>query len=337
MQDAKPHPMLQESSQEFSLVSRYIDVLSLQKGLSKLTLSAYQRDLLQFFHWLAHPAQHHLQAGLLERQNILSYLGYLKQQGLKNSSIARKISVLKGFFLWGILHATESIQRNPFALMERPKLSKHLPQVLSHQEVKILCERKSSPQSQCHPQETLMLQLFYACGLRVSELVTLRKQDIDVMRGVVRCIGKGDKQRQVPMPRTTAQALTQWMNQTPGEGEAFVFQRLKKKALTAHKPSPSTHKPRKRAETSMGKHWIATGKAWSRRQVWGMLRTHGRLRLSKKVHPHMLRHTFATHLLEGGMNLRFVQELLGHQDVVTTQVYTHVSRKALKEAYKKLF
>ncbi|MFM7469036.1 MAG: tyrosine-type recombinase/integrase [Vampirovibrionales bacterium] len=323
-----------------SLTSDYLDMLALQKGLSPLTLEAYQRDLLQFLHWLASAAPS-VDARQLQRQDILRYLGELREQGLKNSSIVRKVSTLKGFFLWAMLHVPERIHANPFALMERPKRAKHLPDVLSQQEVTLLCKPIHQVHSRLHPQESLMLQMFYACGLRVSELVSLRKQDIDAMRGVVRCIGKGDKQRQVPMPRATMQALVHWMNQTQGDQEAFVFQRLRKERAITSTPQGKSQKTRPQSPplplpSARGKV-LTTGKPWTRRQVWGMLRHYGKERLAKKVHPHMLRHTFATHLLEGGMNLRFVQELLGHQDVVTTQVYTHISRKALKDAYKKLF
>jgi len=279
-------------------LSDYLEWCELERGLSPHTLAAYSRDVHQF---LAVCQDKGWEPEGLTRREVLQYLATLRQRNLANTSISRKLSVLKTWFDW--LNRTRRTTANPFALTESPKRPRRLPKALTPEEMTRLLTADG-----LSAQERWLLTLLYAAGLRVSELTALKKDDLDLGKGAVRCFGKGGKHRIVPLPGNLLGRLGQWLNRTPGDGDAYVFQR------DAQPHTPLT-----------------------RQDVWRVLSDLGERVLNRRLHPHMLRHSFATHLLENGANLRIVQELLGHVDVSATQIYTHVSRQQLRAAHRQAF
>lgn len=283
------HQLLQRSS-------RYLEYLELERGYSSNTLEAYQRDILEYMDFLDTQPQ-----GTPSRRVVNGYLRALREKRNGTTTIIRKISSLKGFYKWMIIE--ELVEENPFEFLDLPKRMKSLPKVLSVAEVQQLLDSKDLGLA-----EKLALELLYACGLRVSELVALAPADISVDAGYVRCIGKGGKERLVPMGELTIALIRVYL-----QGRA-------KDAFPANEPLLRRE----------------DGKPFSRFDIWRLMKQIGKT-LEKSISPHTLRHSFATHLLENGADLRVVQELLGHSDISTTQIYTQVSRRHIRTAYQKAF
>lgn len=293
----------------------FLEHLEQVQGRRPNTLLAYERDLLQLGAFLQ---ANRLSLSQLGRREINRYLASLRQAAkpetkntqntLSTRSVLRKLSCLRSFYRW--LQEEYDWPDNPVAVIESPKRGRPLPKVLTQTEVERLFALPLTPT------QTLMLELLYACGLRVSELLSLRPVDFNLPGGYLRCEGKGQKQRLVPLAPST-QALVQRYfeaNQLPLNSPTWLFCNL---------------------DTGLGP---TTGdlKPVSRRVVWGWLQKLGQA-VGKRVSPHILRHSFATHLLQGGADLRVVQELLGHQSITTTQIYTHVSRGHLKQVHQQVF
>jgi integrase/recombinase XerD len=304
----------------------YLDHLKFERSLSANTVKAYERDLKAFLVWLDGKAQ---LTFTLQRRDITSYLSTLKSKGYNSSSLARLVASLKGWFLW--LHSWGFITSNPLDAYQTPSKQKRLPKTLSIQEVEQLisaCQTKK---------EKAILELMYGAGLRVSELVGLNKRSVNLKEGSIKCFGKGSKERIVPLGKAAIQALQEFLAQ---EEET-----AREKLLAANTKKTGRGRPKKAAPLSPVNGNTKrndnqpifkdeSAKRLSRLVVWQTIkRLTRRAGIKKCISPHTLRHSFATHLLEGGADLRAVQELLGHSNLVTTQLYTHVSRAHLKSSY----
>lgn len=276
----------------YQIIGEYLEYLELEKGLSQNTIDAYRRDLSDF-------AQNVEDIHSINRMNINAYVRTLRERKLAQTSVIRKVASLRGFFKW----ATSSgiLEKNPAATLEQPKTPQRLPKVVSVKEIDEMLHNNLTPL------EHVMMELLYSCGLRVSELVNLKLNDIDLSSKYVRCFGKGSKERIIPIGE---QAKTMLKEYFPTRDLL-----IKKYNLTT-----------KNLLIKDNGHFV------TRQDVYNFIHAQGKL-IHKNISPHTLRHSFATHLLENGADLRVVQELLGHSDVSTTQLYTHISKKRLKEVY----
>lgn len=286
-------------------ITRFLQHLWLEKGLSDNTRSSYQRDLLHFNQWLKkHEKQTLLTA---TTNNLSSYLGWRHEQNYKPTSTARSLSSLRGLFRF-LLREGE-IDNDITANIEQPRLGRSLPKSLSESQVETLLSAPDTDTT-LGLRDRCMLELLYACGLRVSELVTLTVDQINLRQGVVRISGKGNKERLSPMGE---------------EAQTWVMNYLKhaRQALLNGIESPVMFPGRK-------------GKAMTRQTFWYRIKHHQQVAgIEANVSPHVLRHAFATHLLNHGADLRVVQLLLGHSDLSTTQIYTHVARHRLAALHTK--
>lgn len=279
-------------------ISEYLEYLEIEKGLSKNTLEAYRRDLTLFINFCLTKGSNEITD--IKRSDITSYIMKLKEEHYTPSSVTRKIASLRGFFKW--FCANEYSSKNPVQTLEQPKLPKHLPKVMTVEEINSIIN------SNLNTIQSLIVELLYGCGLRVSELVNLNINDIDMKSKYVKCYGKGSKERIVPFGQKAKSALQKYYQ----ERDLIVLQNhLEKNKKLFLKNN---------------------GKSITRQDVYNFIRSQGD-KINKHITPHTLRHSFATHLLENGADLRVVQELLGHSDVSTTQLYTHITKKRLKEVY----
>jgi len=276
----------------YEVISQYLEYLELEKGLSQNTIDAYRRDLYNFAENIKHIES-------IERTTISSYIRKLKESNLAPTSIIRKVASLRGFFKWTT--AMNIIEKNPASTLEQPKVPLRLPKVISLKDIEdMLCSGLSDL-------EITIIELLYSCGLRVSELATIKINEIDLNAKYIRCFGKGSKERIVPIGNKAISALKKYLPQR----EIL----LKKYNLNSKKLLLNEN-----------------GRFLSRQDIYNFIHKQGK-KIHKNISPHTLRHSFATHLLENGADLRVVQELLGHSDVSTTQLYTHISKKRLKEVY----
>lgn len=282
-------------------IAQYLEYLEIERGLALNTVDAYRRDLYQFIDFLAQNNTQELEN--VKNNNINSYLKWLKDKGIAPSSVSRKIASIKGFFNW--LNANEILNHNPTLSTELPKQVKKLPKVLNEGEVEEILKHCKGKRDKA------IIELMYATGVRVSELCSLKISDVDLHSKHLRCTGKGSKERLIPIGSKAVEAIKEYL----GERDFII----KKNALN-------------KARMFLRED----GKNITRQDVYDLVSALGKF-INKKITPHTLRHSFATHMLEHGADLRVVQELLGHSDVATTQLYTHVSIKRLKEIYFSLF
>lgn len=278
-------------------LSEYLDYLEVEKGLSINTLDAYRRDLSAFLELCSEIGTEELTQ--IQRTHIGSYIMDLRDKKYSPTSVMRKIASLRGFFKW--LCASEICTINPTLTLEQPKVPRKLPKVISISEIEnILRENLTKTQR-------LIVELLYGGGLRVSELVNLKTNSIDLNANYIKCSGKGSKERLVPLGGKAKEALVEYF---------------------AHRDFLV-----KKYNIETKNLFIAdSGRFLTRQDVYNFIHEQGK-KIHKNISPHTLRHSFATHLLENGADLRIVQELLGHSDVSTTQLYTHISKKRLKEVY----
>lgn len=274
----------------------YLEYLEVERGLSKNTIEAYERDICAFFEYFKNLSN-------ISKNGLNSYIYYLKEKKYAPSSVSRKIAAIKGFYKWAC--ANDYYKTNPSEFLEQLKLPKRLPKVLNVEEIKKMFDEKLS----CA--EHLILELLYGCGLRVSELTELKMNDINTKSKFLRCFGKGSKERLIPINKNTVKALNDYLKERKYTAEKFLI-------------------------TSNKLLLRENGHFYTRQDVWRFIKKIGK-KINKTISPHTLRHSFATHLLENGADLRVVQELLGHSDVSTTQLYTHISKKRLKEVYKEVW
>lgn len=300
----KTQPVAELDPKTINIFEAYLDALWMEKGLSDSSLTSYRRDLRSFGLWL----QEHLAGASVFKvgaDTVQSHLAWRLEQGLSARSTARFLSCLRGFYKYHLRENT--IQENPLALIESPKMPKGLPKSLSEVDVENLLSAPNVEEV-LGLRDRAMLELLYACGLRVSELVGLKETEVNLRQGVIRIFGKGSKERLVPM----GEASMDWLQ---------LYLRTGREALLKG-PSdvlfPSTRGQQMTRQTFWHriKHWA---------QVAG---------IEKSLSPHTLRHAFATHLLNHGADLRVVQLLLGHSDLSTTQIYTHVAKERLKSLHQ---
>jgi integrase/recombinase XerD len=284
-------------------VRSFLNAVRVEKGLAENTIKAYRHDLEKF---LAFAQQRKLSTGHVERSDIVDFLGTLYGQGLDSRSVARHLVTIRNFFRFALVE--EYIEHDPSATIESPKFRRSLPDFLTVDEVDRLL-RQPDTSSVIGLRDRAMIEVMYSCGLRVSELCGLSVADLQQEEGCLRCIGKGNKERLVPVGREALDAVGRYLRDS-------------RPKLLGERSSPHLF---------LGQ----TGNAVDRVAFWQRLRDYGRQAgLRKSLKPHLLRHSFATHLLDRGADLRSVQIMLGHADISTTQIYTHVVEERLKQVYR---
>lgn len=287
-----------------TLIAAYLDALWLEKGLSDNTLASYRSDLMKFAQWLDESKKKPLLK--TERSDILENLAFRLKSGLKARSTSRFISSLRGLF--GYCLRENIIVVDPSQKIENPKQGRPLPKSLTEEDVEALINAPDQSDV-IGMRDRAMLELLYACGLRVTELISLEVSQINLRQGVVRLFGKGNKERLVPMGEQAISVLETYLSQTrpvllKGQLSDVVF-------------------PSKRA------------KMMTRQTFWHRIKVYAiKAGLNKPLSPHTLRHAFASHLLNHGADLRVVQLLLGHSDLSTTQIYTHIAKQRLQNLHR---
>ena len=292
------------NSADAQLLDQFCDALWLEDGLAKNTLAAYRSDLSLFAHWLD---EQHKSLPAVDANDIKAYLAYQHAQAArpKPSSQRRLQAALRRLYRHLINHG--GAQSDPMQNIEQPRMPQRFPKTLSETEVENLLAAPDIDQAQ-GLRDRAMIELLYAAGLRVSELVTLRLFEINLNDGVLRILGKGDKTRLVPL----GEVAVDWLNRYLKQGRpALLKNRASDRVFVS-----------------------ARGAGISRQMFWKLIKRYALLAgISKPISPHVLRHAFATHLINHGADLRVVQLLLGHADISTTQIYTHVARERLKQLH----
>lgn len=286
------------------MLQAFIHYLSVEKGLAKNTLESYERDLTQFLDALESSGIRLLTD--ITKNHIVQHLLKLKQAGKAPATLSRNMVSIRAFFQF--LVRERILVQDPTLNMETPKLVKKLPKVLSVQEVENLL---NAPQTSTSGgvRDKAMLELLYATGIRVSELISLDVSSVNLGMGFIRCMGKGSKERIIPMGRIALH----WLD--------IYIQSKRPKLLKPIKLEDALFVNQK-------------GSRLTRQGFWKIIKQYAReARINKEITPHTMRHSFATHLLENGADLRAVQEMLGHADISTTQIYTHVTKTKMKEVY----
>jgi integrase/recombinase XerD len=280
----------------------FLDYLAIEKGLAKNSLASYRIDLRHFGHWLL---DQKLQLEDVQRVHIVRYFQSLRTAGIAARSVARALAAIRGLFRF--LVAERHLKNDPTENLENPKLWTTLPKSLQPSEVEALLKAPDRGTAE-GLRDGAMLELLYATGLRVSELIKVRIDDLVMDAGFLRTMGKGSKERIVPFGDAARDAIVRYMEQ----GRAHF----------AKAPDPHLFLTRR-------------GKPMTRQSFWMKVEKYARLAgVQAHISPHVLRHSFATHLLENGADLRSVQMMLGHSDISTTQIYTHVSRARLQKIYE---
>jgi integrase/recombinase XerD len=292
-------------------VNEFLEFLSVEKGASGNTIAAYRNDLGQLEEFIAGTKNGHLiQWPLINQNKVMEYILHLKSQSYAEATVARKVAAVKSFF--SFLQAEGKLKANPTEQLASPKVGKMLPKPLSVQEIDELLEQPSRRNTPEAKRDRAMLELMYATGLRVTELVSLDVTDVQLEgeKPYVRLVGKGNRERQIPLLDQPVQELNDYIR--------FARPRL----------------VGERDETALFVN--RRGERLTRQGFWLILKGYAlEAGIRGRVTPHTLRHSFATHMLRGGMDIHKVQELLGHANISTTQVYTQVSREHIREAYEK--
>ena len=290
---------MQTSNREDSNLRSFLNYLLVDKGLSNNTANAYEADISSFFQWLDNED---LKYKNLQEDHINQYISFLFQRKMRSSSVNRKISSIKSFYIF--LVKRNFVKNSPLNNLVTPKQEKYLPESMSEAEVDKLL---NSPDvsNKIENRDKAMIEMLYATGMRISELVNLKMTDVDMKRCVVKVFGKGSKERLVPFGETALDSLRSYLNEREQSSskEIFLSNRGKKMTRVAF---------------------------WQRVKVYLI-----RENLKNSISPHTLRHAFATHLLNRGADLRSVQLLLGHSDLSTTQIYTHIAKQRLSDVLKK--
>jgi integrase/recombinase XerD len=287
-------------------IRNFLDFLAVEQGYSENTIAAYRNDLSQFARFLPEIDPPITSWTEVKKDHIVNYILHLREREYASSTVARKVAAIKSFFHF--LLADGIIKDDPTVTLDSPKVKKRLPKALSHDLVNRLLDeagKYSTPKGQ---RDKALLELLYASGMRVSELVLLDIGDVNLASGNVRCFGKGDKERIIPVYDRAVEALGKYLQ----TGRPRLMKNPNEKALFLN------HR----------------GKRLTRQGLWLIIKRYAEeIGISSEVTPHTLRHSFATHMLSGGAGLREVQKLLGHANISTTQVYTHVNSERLREVY----
>lgn len=286
------------------LIDSFLNYLSVERGLSHNTLSAYRRDLNSYLGFLEH--EKIAVVSKVCRDNITDFMFQRKDRGISPNSIARELSAIRMFhrFL-----AREKITRqDPSDLIDSPKLWKKIPDTLSLNEINALIEQPDARRPR-GIRDKAILETLYATGMRVSEAAHLRLDNVNLDIGFLRCVGKGNKERVIPLGKKAVSAIKKYLS----DGRVALLRKKESEFLFVNR----------------------SGKMISRQSLWKIIRKYAAAaQIKKPIRPHILRHSFATHLLERGADLRSVQEMLGHSDISTTQIYTHINRDRLKTIHK---
>ena len=292
-------------------IERFLTYLSVEKGFSDNTLFAYRNDLSQLASFAEEDAT---KRGLtpswanFNRQGILSYLLNLKERGYAATTQARKVAAIKSFF--SCMVAEGNLEDNPTQNVGAPSVGRSLPKPISVSQVRHLLEQPTKLSTPEAKRDRAMLELLYASGMRVSELTSLNLGDVDVEGDFVRCFGKGHKERIIPIYRRAALAVEEYVKEA--------------------RPRPAGSSEEKALFLNR------RGDRLTRQGFWQILKGYAKSAgLNEEITPHTLRHSFATHMLSGGADLRSVQELLGHANISTTQVYTHLTTEHVRRTYEK--
>ena len=286
-------------------LDEFVDHLAAEKGYSDNTLAAYRNDLMQFMQYLI---DQNLIArwGDVTRDQLVSYILHMKELEYASSTVARKVAAIKSFFHY--LRDERVVGDDPTLSLESPKVKKHLPKAISEEDVERLLAEPAKSDAPKALRDSALLEVLYATGMRVTELVSLNVQDIDLDAGTVYCVGKGDRERVAPIYDQAAHILGEYLQR----GRPFLTRDATERALFLN------HR----------------GERLTRQGLWLIIKQYvDAVGIEAEVTPHTLRHSFATHMLHGGAKLRDVQKLLGHANISTTQVYTQVTRDHLREAY----
>ncbi len=292
-------------------IDNFLNYLTVEKGFSQNTESAYRNDLYQLASFAEEEAA---KRGItpswagFDRQGLLTYLLDLKERGYVSTTSARKIAAIKSFFKFMV--ADGKIKDNPTQNIDSPKIGRALPKVISYSQAMLLLEQPSKEAPLEAKRDKAMLELLYASGMRVSELVSLNLGDVDTEGGSVRCFSKGNKERIVPIYPQAAQSVKSYLQ----EARPQMVRSADEKAMFVN----------------------FRGKRLTRQGLWQILKGYAKsANLEVEITPHTLRHSFATHMLSGGADLRVVQELLGHANISTTQIYTHLTSEHIRRTYEK--
>jgi integrase/recombinase XerD len=287
-------------------IARFLEYLQIEAGLSKNTVRSYRQDLSRFF-------KNMHQLGLrdikdLSTEMLCCYLAQMLEAGYSPRSVARSLSTLRMFLKYLVIEGI--IDKDIVGNLSSPKTARRLPSVLSIPEIQRLLKASENTSNPNPQRDQAILELFYACGARVSEIAQLRLSDINMQIGYVRLMGKGSKERVVPINRYAVEKIRAYLT---GERARMVRKRPSEYLfVTSH------------------------SKRISRHTLWRVIRRYGASAgIGEVLYPHLIRHTLASHLLEAGADLRHVQEILGHASVTTTQIYTHIDRKRLKSIHKR--
>ncbi len=286
-------------------IKDFIHYVQIERGLAANTISSYQRDLSQYVRFI-HEDKKMQEWQTVVRTDIIAFLYTLKKNGKSQASIARMISSIRTFHQF--LIREQIVTKDASLHIETPKKERRLPEILSATEINMLLDIPKTDVLSLR--NKAMLELMYATGLRVTELVNLTTNDLHLQMGFVRCFGKGNKERIIPLGQLANEAIQNYLKSSRDQ--------LIKKRSQEHALFVNHH-----------------GRALSRQGFWKIIKATALDRgLTKPISPHMLRHSFATHLLENGADLRAVQEMLGHADISTTQIYTHITKTRLKDMYE---
>ncbi|TET17622.1 MAG: site-specific tyrosine recombinase XerD [Dehalococcoidia bacterium] len=292
-------------------INSFLTYLTVEKGFSENTVAAYRNDLYQLASFVEEEAAKRdftTSWASFNRQGMLSHLLNLKQRNYAATTVARKVAAARSFF--NFMVAEGNIKDNPSHKVDSPKVGRSLPKPISISQVRRLLEQPTKLSTPEAKRDRAILELLYASGMRVSELVSLNVSDIDIEGGYVRCFGKGHKERLIPIYKQAALVVEEYVK----ESRPRLTHNDTEKALFLNR----------------------RGERLTRQGLWQILKGYAKsAELDKEITPHTLRHSFATHMLSGGADLRSVQELLGHANISTTQVYTHLTTEHIRRTYEK--
>ncbi|MCD4779326.1 MAG: site-specific tyrosine recombinase XerD [Candidatus Omnitrophica bacterium] len=285
-------------------IEQFMDYLVIERGLAENTILAYRRDLIKYLHFMIIKLGRSLTS--IQRDDITRFMLDEKDKGLSANSISRALAAIKMFHRFLVRERIS--KQDPSTLVETPKLWKKVPDVLSVEEIEKMIHASKGKHWQAI-RDNAILELFYASGVRVSELTHLKLENINLEIGYIRCIGKGRKERLIPIGKRARVALQKYCD-------------LVRRGLLKDQTIQTVFLSR-------------LGKKISRQSIWKLIKQYAqKAGIKKTIKPHTLRHSFATHLLEHGADLRAVQEMLGHSDISTTQIYTHVDKERLRSIHK---
>lgn len=286
------------------LVQKFINFLERDKRLSLNTLQSYRRDIEQYISYLEGINLHNISN--TNKTTVIAYLLHLQKKGRATSTISRNLASIRSFYQYAAKN--KILDLDPTAELESPKVEKKLPQILSTQEVELLLEQPKCVDLKGY-RDKAMLELLYATGIRVSELISLNITDVNVDMGFIKC-NKGTRERMIPIGSMAISALQEYL----AKSRTLLIQKSDEKALFVN----------------------INGKRLTRQGFWKIIKQYkNQAKISKDITPHTLRHSFAAHLLENGADLRSIQEMLGHSDISSTQIYAQIAKNKIKEIYKK--